>query len=422
MKLSHTISAFLIYLIVGCSSNEPSSQIDFEQDDSRLSNQSILGAWLVQSIQSDEGNITLIPSDAQWKMVFNYDESDSSKLAGVGLGPCGGFSFVYEFSDSTLTRLGGLIQPAAVCAALAQITLPDQEQFVYSIFTDSQTFIVESEYNDSLSILSGRNEKLILEKETPINEGIRDKEWQLSHVRDENGEIVVVTQEADFEFILQFTLEGNSSENAIAQADSEVGGVNVCNVFNGNYTLTGNLLNLISLSGDARDCERSQEPVSEIFRRVLFSVEALPPYVSLKSNVLVVTSRDNEALYFTEMSAGLGVAETTKLLNSRWNLSSYEDSNALANGPAVNESEYFTLRLIPESESVSSRGRVTGTFVCNGYASDYVLRNGYLLFTNTEITSDACAQYTESAGVVSKVLFFEQILAVEVNDDTNIAR
>lgn len=131
------------------------------------------------------------------------------------------------------------------------------------------------------------------------NDGILDRDWTLTAVQDNSGNMMPVVQEIDFEFTIRLSSSLVSPGGDVMQAIEAVRGINVCNYYGGGYTLDNNMLNLVSVSEDDQDCERAIEGTAQIFGRVLFT-SSNTAMISVDENRLLIASGENEKLIFTE--------------------------------------------------------------------------------------------------------------------------
>lgn len=151
----------------------------------------------------------------------------------------------------------------------------------------------------SVTGCSTSNESSIEENVGTTNDPMRDRTWTLTAVQDNTGNVTPVAQAADFEFTLRLSSQLVPPGGDVMQAIESVGGMNVCNHYSGGYTLENNVLSLVSVSEDARDCERAAEPAARQFGRVLFT-SSHAAMISLENDRLVIASGDNEQLIFTQ--------------------------------------------------------------------------------------------------------------------------
>jgi len=142
-----------------------------------------------------------------------------------------------------------------------------------------------------------RTENVLVADGVNVGDTIQDKIWTLIAVQEDTGNLTTVFQESDFEFTIRFSSSIVALGGDVNQLLTSVRGMNVCNAYDGGYTLESNILNLISVNEDSGSCNRAEELPAIIFANVLFS-SGNPPILSVDNDQLTITSGTNEALIF----------------------------------------------------------------------------------------------------------------------------
>lgn len=122
-----------------------------------------------------------------------------------------------------------------------------------------------------------------------------DRNWVLRHFEGDDGNKLALSDESTSEFTIRFS----SAIDSGGRIRRTVGGVIVCNGYQGTYGLEASVLSLTDMIATEISCDGAEEQPAQMFERVLFNTNSTA-VVFLERDRLEITSGTNEKLIFID--------------------------------------------------------------------------------------------------------------------------